>query len=308
MNDNFRLPYIHLTITLQCQTSGSLPVNKTSMLRGVIGTIFKKNVCHDYELMCKDCKYINTCIYPALFESPTRLVQVLQRGGTVPHPYIIRCHNEETRFQYKDNLTFEFILMGKEAASFVTYLYHVFDKLQTLGMGKDRVRFKVVSVTQKGESEEEILLYNEDVISAPSLVHFRPKDKAFEKLSIQLITPLRMLREGKVVRELKPQDLLWQVQHRWKQLSVLHGIREETMELPEIPADSILFCHGEWSEVRRFSNKQKRSIALNGLKGTISIANTPELQQWLPYLQFGELFHVGKATTFGLGQYEIWYK
>ncbi|HFJ9404073.1 TPA: CRISPR system precrRNA processing endoribonuclease RAMP protein Cas6 [Bacillus paranthracis] len=308
---NIQFPYIHLVIQLECTKEGNLPENKTSMIRGVIGRIFKKNVCHDFQLSCRECKYINSCVYPAMFEAPEQSVNLLQRGRSVPHPYILTCNNKEKEYQEGDQLHFELLLLGGQAEIFTTYLYHTFDKLEHYDFGKGKVKFLVKSVRQHGVGQG-IEIYNAESIRRPVLQQFTPQHKEFSKMIIQFKTPLRMLRKGKVLRNFSVEAFLWQCQHRLNNLCVLHGGNESgyvtKQELPIIPEDSVRILYETWVETIRYSTRQNQSIALNGLSVAVELDKTEELMEWLPILQFGETFHIGKATTFGLGEYEIWYK
>ena len=60
----------------------------------------------------------------------------------------------------------------------------------------------------------------------------------------------------------------------------------------------------KWQENERYSNKQKSKMKLGGLVGTILIdandINTKKL------LIAGELVHIGKSTSFGLGDYFLY--
>jgi len=59
----------------------------------------------------------------------------------------------------------------------------------------------------------------------------------------------------------------------------------------------------QWTELARYSSRQKRWIKLGGLTGQISFAG--RLGPFLPYLLLGEQIHVGKGTAFGLGQMKL---
>ena len=56
-----------------------------------------------------------------------------------------------------------------------------------------------------------------------------------------------------------------------------------------------------WRDWRRFSTRQKAEMKLGGLVGEVTYEG--ELAPFLPFLRAGELTHVGKGTSFGLGRY-----
>jgi CRISPR/Cas system endoribonuclease Cas6 (RAMP superfamily) len=58
-----------------------------------------------------------------------------------------------------------------------------------------------------------------------------------------------------------------------------------------------------WEDRRRYSARQGRPMTLGGLIG--SFAFKGDLEPALPFLRLGELLHVGKGTSFGLGRYRL---
>lgn len=58
-----------------------------------------------------------------------------------------------------------------------------------------------------------------------------------------------------------------------------------------------------WLDWERFSNRQQQRMRLGGFVGQIDYAGP--WQTWWPLIQAGEYLHVGKATAFGLGQFQI---
>ncbi len=59
----------------------------------------------------------------------------------------------------------------------------------------------------------------------------------------------------------------------------------------------------KWREFRRWSNRRNDEMLLGGFVGDMKLSGN--LAPYLPLLYLGEFIHLGKQTTFGLGQYEI---
>jgi CRISPR/Cas system endoribonuclease Cas6 (RAMP superfamily) len=59
----------------------------------------------------------------------------------------------------------------------------------------------------------------------------------------------------------------------------------------------------QWFDWKRYSNRQEMEMLMGGLVGGISY--TGALTEFCPLLRLGEVVHVGKQTTFGLGKIEV---
>lgn len=308
--ETISFPYIHLRARMRCTKSGNLPFLKNSMLRGIIGRIFRGNVCHDFKLNCRDCDFQNTCIYPALFESPGLMTDKLARGGTIPHPYIIRCSSNKTYFQIEDRLDFEVILIGEKAEIFLTNLFHVFEGIETYAFGKEGVCFQTESVEQLLTSSKTKTVMNSTHLAKPELCFWNAVLPEYNQVLLRTITPIRIIQKNKQLYKFDIEPFFWQLKHRYNQLELLHGPSDpsenEKLQYPSKTEFSI-FSEGI-GEFQRYSLRQKQCHTLSGLIVTVEFNKSEQLQRWLPYLLFCEQFHVGKATTFGLGQYKLWFK
>jgi CRISPR/Cas system endoribonuclease Cas6 (RAMP superfamily) len=58
-----------------------------------------------------------------------------------------------------------------------------------------------------------------------------------------------------------------------------------------------------WVDLERYSGRQKRPMTLGGIVGEATYAG--DLGEFLPFLRLGEQVHVGKASSFGFGRYEL---
>ena len=58
-----------------------------------------------------------------------------------------------------------------------------------------------------------------------------------------------------------------------------------------------------WVDWKRYSRRQRRKMNLGGVVGEMTYRG--DLEPFWPLLLLGQLVHVGKATVFGNGQYEL---
>jgi hypothetical protein len=53
----------------------------------------------------------------------------------------------------------------------------------------------------------------------------------------------------------------------------------------------------------RYSSRQDTKMKLGGFMGRLKFEG--ELSEFIPYIKAGEILHVGKGTSFGLGKYTL---
>ena len=59
----------------------------------------------------------------------------------------------------------------------------------------------------------------------------------------------------------------------------------------------------KWHDWERYSARQDTRMKMGGFIGNISFEG--DLGEFMPFIKTGEIIHVGKGTSFGLGKYEI---
>lgn len=304
-----QFPYVHLQIELNCLTEGFLPKHKTSIIRGILGRMLRKKVCHNFKLLCSSCDFNNTCVYANIFESPQKNIERLNRGGTSPHPYIIRCHNLNTDFSEDEKLVFEMIFLGNESDSFANIFILTLKEIENWQFGKDKLLFSLHRILQICHEGKEIV----SLETGTSLQFYEHKKIFSNQIMIHFLTPLKMQKDGMIMRKFSLNHFLWQAYLRIYQYNLLNNrnfnknyIAQD--ELNHISNDLVTIINYAWKENYRYSFRQSKPIKLGGIVPTIQLDINPILQEWLPIIQFSELIHVGKGTTFGLGQFEIWNK
>ena len=95
---NFRLARYRLTLTALATIT--MPPYAGSTLRGGFGHAFRKMVCTQGPIDCRDCTLKAVCPYPYIFETaPFEGAQQLRTYGDVPRPFVI--DPLDTRGEYR---------------------------------------------------------------------------------------------------------------------------------------------------------------------------------------------------------------
>ena len=306
---NFRLARYRLTLT--ALSTITMPPYAGSTLRGGFGHAFRKMVCTQGPIDCKDCVLNAVCPYPYIFETaPFEGAQQLRSYGDVPRPFVIDPLDTRGEYRRGESFSFQLTLIGR-AIDYLPYFLVSFRELGEMGIGKGRGRFQLTHVrTDNGES-----IYDGDTQMVHNLSNARSFDdiqretesQATEELTLRLLTPTRITHEGALTDQL-PFHVFWRrLIGRISALAYFHCGESLEMDFKGLiekatvveTTDSTL----RWKDWTRYSSRQDRKMQLGGLIGRVTYAG--ELAEFVPFVALGVFLHVGKNATFGLGKYRV---
>ena len=306
---NFRLARYRMTLT--ALSTITMPPYAGSTLRGGFGHAFRKMVCTQGPIDCRDCTLKAVCPYPYIFETaPFEGAQQLRTYGDVPRPFVIDPLDTRGEYRKGESFSFQLTLIGR-AIDYLPYFLVSFRELGEMGIGKGRGRFQLTHVrTDDGES-----IYDGDTQMVHNLSNARSFDdiqretesQPTDELALRLITPARITREGALTDQL-PFHVFWRrLIGRISALAYFHcgeslemdfkGLIEKAMGVET--TDSTL----RWKDWARYSSRQDRRMQLGGLVGRATYAG--DLEEFVPFVMLGAYLHVGKNATFGLGKYRV---
>jgi CRISPR/Cas system endoribonuclease Cas6 (RAMP superfamily) len=307
--DNFSL--LCLNFQLCAQEDFPLPVFKGSTLRGAFGYAFKKAVCITrHQPNCKNCILTANCAYSYIFETPRPAgTEVMRKYEKVPHPFILRPPLKSQRLiKTGEELSFGLVLMGR-ARDYLPYFVLVMEELAARGLGRERGKCSLQQVSDHRGS----VIYdcnNRELLPVESETGTAIIEQAGAppaELTIEFQTPLRLVRERKIIRKITFQDIFRSLLRRLAILQRFHcgltpeidfrGLIDQAAAIETVTDET---C---WQESRRYSTRQKASMSTSGLIGQITF--TGDFKPFWPVLVLGTYVNVGKNTSFGLGKYEI---
>lgn len=306
--------YQKFKFTLQAIDQLVLPYYKGSTFRGGFGTAFRRVVCALKRKDCKDCMLKTKCIYAYIFEtSPSEDTKIMNMNKyeTVPHPFIIEPP-EDTRHLYEqgDNLAFNLILIGR-AVDYLPYFIFTFDELGKSGIGKGRGKYRLIKVDSGSNmvyssEERTIRATSSEERDIPEVFDFNlDTDGA---ITLRFLTPTRIIHQRALAVNLEFHILIRSLLRRlcllhyfhcekkepsWDHKQIIHEAEKVTIENNAL----------KWWDWERYSSRQDIRMKMGGVVGYITYKGNPE--QFLPILRAGEILHVGKGTSFGLGRYEL---
>ena len=156
-------------------------------------------------------------------------------------------------------------------------------------------------------ADKTIGAFEEDLIPLSNLSH-EVADKGVESATLTFRTPCRIKYNMSLAPEIEFHILVRQLIRRMSLLYYFHclgdssgwdfkGIIKEAGEMKVVKHDL------RWYDWERYSSRQGERMKMGGLVGSISFEGP--LSPFMPLLRAGEILHVGKGTSFGLGKYEL---
>ncbi|MDR1696482.1 MAG: CRISPR system precrRNA processing endoribonuclease RAMP protein Cas6 [Endomicrobium sp.] len=290
-----------------------LPLNKASMLRGGFGHIFKSlNCANRLSKSCKECPLNKTCAYYVIFET--------RDAADIARPYIFSdCDFDDARRSYRtgDMISFELTLFGK-AIEYLPHFIYSFIELGNAGLTKRRYKFSLSSVIAKNasstSSDAAIQVFDGSQILSQPVMHswntivgsdFKPQSL----IAFNFLSPLRFEFANKLVKpkELTFEMIIQSLTRRINAIAKYHCCYDPKIDhrsLLNITRDiKPIKSNLRWQDWTRYSSRQNAKMEFGGLVGNIIFQG--DLTGFMPYLQLGEIIHIGKNATFGNGKYSL---
>lgn len=291
-----------------------LPAYKGSTFRGGFGVAFKKVVCVFRQKECRNCTLNKECPYFYIFETAGLDNDRLFPGEkyeAIPHPFVLEPPLEDKEiYQPDDLISFDLILIGK-ALKYVLYFIMAFEYLGEIGIGRGRGKFKLVEVkcgSEKIYSGEERTLTTIKSAKAEIPEEFDSETHLKQSVVLDCLTPIRIKHARDFVSLIEFYVLVTNLLRRMALLNFYHGSRNKPVWDHKKwigSAKNVIIKESSlrWVDWERYSHRQKAKMKLGGVLGRVVYEG--DIKKFLPLVQAGEIFHVGKGTSFGLGQYKI---
>jgi len=236
------------------------------------------------------------------------------RNGALPHPYVIQPMSDE-RHSYGEGDSFHFrLLLFGQVNKRLPHFIYAFDQMGRIGIGKKiqgrRASFGLETVEAVGQEiynagDQKLANskpYTDLTLSASPLT---PETR--DKVSLNFVTPLRMKHNNRLAPELPFQVLVRAMLRRIAALLQHYDGGEPDLDYSglvrraaEIQTVATTLA---WEDWRRYSMRQDREMMMGGLRGRVTYAG--DLDEFMPLIDFCSHVHLGKQTTFGLGQFSV---
>jgi CRISPR-associated endoribonuclease Cas6 len=307
------IPFRKFTFTLEPQEQMSMPVYKGSTVRGGFGTVFRRIVCALKRKDCGDCMLRSSCVYSYVFEtSPQKDAAVMHMGTyeKIPHPFIIEPPPESRR-QYGPGESFSFalVLVGR-ALDYLPYFIYTFEELGKVGLGRGRGKYSLQTVESNGipvylSADRTVRRVDPEILVVPDAPEFGRA--GIREITLRFLTPTRISYQRVLTHTLEFHVLIRNLLRRVGLLRYFHCEKvlpqwDHRAIIAQAGSVEIVRNHLQWHDWERYSTRQSAKLKMGGITGEITYRG--EIGPFLPMIKAGEILHVGKGTTFGLGKYE----
>jgi hypothetical protein len=285
-----------------------------NILRGTFEISFRRLVCHDVDLDCRECPLRPTCPYPAVFRpTPTDQATRLSRAQDLPRPFLFEpSANAPEAISAGGLLSFGLTLIGS-ANRLLPYFVVALRALADRGLGPTRGRLRLVHVageTANGpvkvfEDPRPVVTPMTDGLRLRDLL--RPGDTSVSRLRVRFVTPTTLKREGRLVERPSFSDLVCRIRDRLSSLAAFFGDGVIEMDFAGVgPAATEVrttACQTAWERRTRRSSRTGQAHETSGFVGEAVYEG--ELGEWMPLLRWGEAVHVGKYAVWGNGRFVL---
>lgn len=276
---------------------GNFPGNA---LRGAFGYAFKNAVCIFRKSTCESCEFREKCSYSAVFSNKT------DSSRDFTKMYFFEGNGKEP-YYHTEPFSFKLGLFSA-AMKVAPYIVATLIKMGRAGVGIHRGKFRITGIVSLAWGIE---VYNAEgnyinlELNSPTFSSFLHEEKIKDKVLVEFVTPVTIKKQGRYLFSPLLEDLYIAVIRRIKQLYFIQFGKpiflEKTFERDGAYINSIKTAI---KHIRRYSARQEyKSISFSGFVGKMTVE---QLSPWNYYLlKLGELMHIGKGTTMGLGKYIV---
>lgn len=293
----------------------ALPEYKGSTFRGALGHSFRRVSC---PIICRDnktCLLRYRCAYSVCFETPIPdSATIMRLYPFAPHPFVIEPPKDSrTQLERGEEFELQLILIGRGNDYFAHFIY-AFDELGKAGLGRGRGKAELVSLTAPTgdgakvlyNKSEELVLGSAPIVRSEAIAR-RCGELKDKPIRLTFETPTRIKRHERFTSEPTLENLVPSLLRRLHSLEYFHCGGAEEWDVAYLLSMARGVCmrrhETTWRDIERYSQRQDRHMQLGGFVGYAEFDPLPE--PLLPYLAWGEVVHLGKASAFGFGKYRI---
>ncbi len=277
-------------------------LGREPFLRGKIGFSLRRACCpfSDFrDRPCEGCVLSRNCLYILLFSPiPNGPAPGTKQRPPLVRPFVISLRSDAGNEPLRpgETATAELTLFGPAIRDSAIFLDAAAASVGALGL-----RLKQIRRLSCGNGHE-----------APPLSDWIAQEEnppGPGQVALRFLTPTRFSTKKGRARDVVPFSLVVKsLVRRLRDLKRAYGPDEDMGKTGEHFFDTAARvnteeCRLSWANKHRFSQRQKKTVRLEGITGEIRYAEPSGL--FLPLLLAGQFVHVGKGTSCGNGKMAV---
>ncbi len=287
-----------------------------AILRGALALTFRRLVCHDMTLACRECPLRSDCPYPEVFETaPPPGSDRLRNFSDIPRPFVFDPPEDpRATFGPDDSVSFGLTLVGR-ATRHLPYFVAALQALADEGMGPRRARFVLEAIEALDASGSSVAVYREGessmTLAAPSVRAsdlMQAGDEARVAVALRFTTPVDLRDGGRPVARPEFGPLVRRLRDRAAALAAFFCDAPIEVAFKRIGsvADSVRLLEDRTHrlEIDRRSARTRQRHDIGGFVGKARYQGEA-IGGLMPLIRLGEVIHVGKHSAFGNGRLEV---
>ncbi len=302
--------YIKINFTLLFKEETHLPPYKGSAIRGGLGHVLRKLVCTSDNRDCINCNKKFSCQFAYIFMTPVpKDAEVRNNSLKASPPFVIEPPmTDQNLFKPMDTFEFSITLFGK-GINYLPYFIYSIEELGNQGLGKTRGKYDIISVTNDSNNG---LIYKNGTLYSQNITRTKIDFAEEEKLNqiyFKFNTPVRIIKNKKLVKSDFTFELIMRnIFRRLDMISYFHFEKnldiiykdwiEKSKEIKKVEENLQFY---DW---KRRSGRTNKTIQMGGFVGNIVFEG--DLSEFMPFIKMGEIIHLGKGCTFGMGEYKTY--
>jgi hypothetical protein len=281
-----------------------------NMLRGSFEMSFRRLVCHDTTLDCRECPLRATCPYPPIFRpSPPASTERLSKQQDLPRPFLFEPPAQgHDVLEPGAPLQIGLTAFGSAQVA-LPYLVVALRALGDRGLGPTRGRLRLERVSAETPAGAvEVFDGAKTTVRtrtpALRLAHLhRPGDDSATRLRVRFLTPTTLKRDGRLIERPTLGDLAVRIRDRLSSLASFFGDGPLDIDFKGLAraADAVrtVECRTSWQHRTRRSSRTGETHETSGFTGEATYEG--DLGPLMPLVRMGERLHVGKYAVWGNG-------
>jgi hypothetical protein len=243
----------------------------------------------------------------------------MRRYTAAPHPFVFEPPAGGVTIPAGQPLVVGMTVFGKALASLPHFVFAL-EQLGQRGLGGRRVRCALSSVQGSLEGRQWTLYSLDDRVPRSADAFEKeitlpphPCAASFdrgtsERVTIELLSPTRVVYDSRLAMEFPFHVLVRSLVRRIGHLSYFHCGGDPSAlafrEWIDLASGVETIEHDlRWFDWERYSSRQQTTMHMGGLMGRVTFEG--KLAPFYRLLDIGQIVHVGKGTSFGLGRFRI---